>query len=115
MYQMSYAETLEDSSYDRRGQEKEVFTLAIMQLREARDSGPTSEEAVQALTTISRLWSFLIEDLGSTENALPESVRADLISIGLWCIKQADKIRAGESEDFEGLIEINESIRDGLN
>ncbi|WP_068082031.1 flagellar biosynthesis regulator FlaF [Polycladidibacter stylochi] len=115
MYQMSYAETIEDSAYDKRGQEKEVFTLAIMQLREAKEKGPNSDEAITALTTIGRLWTFLIEDLGSDENSLPENLRADLISIGLWCVKQADKIRSGESDDFDGLIEINENIRDGLN
>ncbi|MDD7909000.1 MULTISPECIES: flagellar biosynthesis regulator FlaF [Pseudovibrio] len=115
MYQMSYAETLEDSAVDKRSQEREVFTLAIKQLEEARDNGPTSDESYKALTTIRQLWSFLIDDLGSDDNALPTDLRAELISIGIFCIKQADKIRAGESEDFASLIQINETIRDGLN
>ncbi|MTI16765.1 flagellar biosynthesis regulator FlaF [Rhodobacteraceae bacterium RKSG542] len=115
MYQMSYAETLADSSQDRRAQEKEVFTLAILQLRAAKEAGVNSDEAVKALTIIRRLWGFLIEDLGSADNALPEKLRAELISIGIWCVGHADKIRSGESEDFDSLIEINEHIRDGLN
>ncbi|OKL43084.1 flagellar biosynthesis regulator FlaF [Pseudovibrio exalbescens] len=115
MYQMSYAETLEDSAVDKRAQEREVFTLAIKQLEEARDAGPTSDEAAKALITIRQLWSFLIEDLGSDDNALPMDLRAELISIGIFCIKHADKIRSGETEDFDTLIQVNENIRDGLN
>ena len=114
MYQMSYAETLEDSARDRRGQEREVFSLAIEQLKAAGQAGVQSDEAVKALTTLVRLWSLLINDLGSAENSLPEQLRADLISIGLWTLKQADAIRTGSSEDFQSLIEINEMICKGL-
>ncbi|SDQ92971.1 flagellar biosynthesis regulator FlaF [Pseudovibrio sp. Tun.PSC04-5.I4] len=111
---MSYAEALEDSSYDRRGQEREVFSLVIAQLNAAKEAGVASPEASQALMSVYRLWSILIEDLGNAENALPAELRADLISIGLWCVKQADLVRAGESDDFQGLIEINEVVRNGL-
>ncbi|KZK94845.1 MULTISPECIES: flagellar biosynthesis regulator FlaF [Pseudovibrio] len=114
MYQMSYAETLEDSSEDRRGQERELFSLVVAQLQAAKDAGSSSNEAAQALTSVHRLWSILIDDLGNPENALPAELRADLISIGIWCVKQADLIRSGNSDDFHSLIEINELVRDGL-
>ncbi|WP_108817540.1 flagellar biosynthesis regulator FlaF [Pseudovibrio sp. Alg231-02] len=114
MYQMSYAEALEDSSYDRRGQERELFSLVVAQLQAAKDAGSSSNEAAQALTSVHRLWSILIDDLGNPENALPAELRADLISIGIWCVKQADLIRSGNSDDFHSLIEINELVRDGL-
>lgn len=114
MYQMSYAETLEDSSEDRRGQERELFALVIAQLYAGKEHGSSSSESAQALTSVHRLWSILIDDLGNPENALPAELRADLISIGIWCVKQADLIRTGNSDDFQGLIEINELVRDGL-
>ncbi|KZL17761.1 flagellar biosynthesis regulatory protein FlaF [Pseudovibrio axinellae] len=114
MYQMSYAETIEDSSEDRRGQERELFSLVIAQLQAAKELGNRSGEAAQALTSVHRLWTILIDDLGSPDNSLPASLRADLISIGIWCVKQADLIRTGNSEDFQGLIEINELVREGL-
>ncbi|KZK86541.1 flagellar biosynthesis regulatory protein FlaF [Pseudovibrio sp. Ad46] len=114
MYQMSYAETLEDSSEDRRGQERELFALVIAQLHAGKEHGSSSSEGAQALTSVHRLWSILIDDLGNSENALPAELRADLISIGIWCVKQADLIRTGNSDDFQGLIEINELVRDGL-
>ncbi len=114
MYQMSYAETLEDSAEDRRGQERELFSLVIAQLQAAKEAGTSSGEAAQALVSVHRLWSILIDDLGNTENALPAALRADLISIGIWCVKQADAIRLGNSDDFQSLIEINELVRDGL-
>ncbi|KZK83367.1 flagellar biosynthesis regulatory protein FlaF [Pseudovibrio sp. Ad13] len=114
MYQMSYAETLEDSSEDRRGQERELFSLVIAQLQAAKEAGIKSSEAAQALISVHRLWSILIDDLGSPDNALPAVLRADLISIGIWCVKQADLLRSGNSDDFESLIEINGLVRDGL-
>ncbi|AEV37132.1 Flagellar FlaF [Pseudovibrio sp. FO-BEG1] len=114
MYQMSYAETLEDSAEDRRGQERELFALVIAQLHAGKEHGSRSNEAAQALTSVHRLWSILIDDLGHPENGLPAELRADLISIGIWCVKQADLIRTGSSDDFQGLIEINELVRDGL-
>ncbi|WP_425284352.1 flagellar biosynthesis regulator FlaF [Methylocapsa palsarum] len=57
---------------------------------------------------------MLIEDLTAADNDLPEALRANLVSIGLWIIKETDLIRCGSSENFCGLIEICATIRDGL-
>jgi len=56
----------------------------------------------------------LIEDLAKPENDLPEQLRADLISIGLWVIREAEEIRLEKSTNFKGIIEVSENIRDGL-
>ena len=34
-----------------------------------------------------------IEDLAIPENGLPDKLRADIISIGLWVVKEADRLR----------------------
>ena len=68
-----------------------------------------------ALYQLRRLWAVFIEDLGNPENALPEPMRAGLISIGIWVNKEIDRVRSGATGDLTPLIEINEIIRNGLN
>jgi flagellar protein FlaF len=45
---------------------------------------------------------------------LDEELRANLISIGIWIIKESERIRHRESENFQGIIDITTMIRDGL-
>ena len=40
--------------------------------------------------------------------------RADLISIGLWIMREAEQIRLEKSSNFKGIIEVSAAIRDGL-
>ncbi len=71
-------------------------------------------EAIEALHFLNRVWTSLIEDLGSPENALPKELRANLISIGLWLLREAEDVRQGRSDNFDGLIEVSQIIRDGI-
>ena len=70
--------------------------------------------AAEALLYIRRLWTFFVEDLASPRNGLPEKLRAELISIGLWIIGEADRIRQQGSTDVAELVAINTVIRDAL-
>ena len=63
---------------------------------------------------VRRLWGYLIEDLAKPENDLPQSLRAELISIGLWIMREAEQIRLETSSNFKGIIEVSTAIRDGL-
>lgn len=114
MYRFSYAEILEDSSDECREREKMAFDRAIDLLRAAAAAGAKSLESSEALSFVQRLWSILIEDLLSPENGLPDTLRAELISIGLWIMKEADLIRQGQSDNLGALIDINTMIRNGL-
>ena len=58
---------------------------------------------------------MFLDDLTGAENGLPASLRARLISIGIWVIKEIERLRGGEASDLAPLIEINQIIRDGLN
>ena len=71
-------------------------------------------EAVQAIHFLNRVWTTFVEELGSEENELPQELRANLISIGLWLLREAEEIRQGRSDNFEGLIEVSQIIRDGI-
>ena len=114
MYQFSYAEILQDDPREARFRERGAFEHAIDLLKKADEKGPKSNESAEALVFLRRLWTILLEDLANPENALPEPLRADLISIGLWIMKEADLIRGDKSRNFNGISEICTIIRDGL-
>ncbi|MEI5681234.1 flagellar biosynthesis regulator FlaF [Mesorhizobium sp. CGMCC 1.15528] len=114
MYQFSYADVQTDSVADAKDREKQLLNRSIDLLATASKVGVGSLEAVQALHFTNRLWTTFIEDLGSPDNALPKELRANLISIGLWLLREAEEVRQGRSDNFEGLIEVSQIIRDGI-
>lgn len=110
----AYATVVDESGYEARGRERQALSLGIDRL-ERLQKGPFSfEDHVQSLLYVRRLWTIFIEDLSHPENGLPDKLRADIISIGLWVIKEADRLREEKSADVMQLIEINRLIRDGL-
>ena len=114
MYQFPYAEVLDDAPKAARERERKALEHCIALLRTAQERGIRSPEAVEALIFLRKLWSALIEDLANSENDLPQALRADLISIGLWVMREAENIRLEKSESFGDLIEVCESICEGL-
>jgi flagellar protein FlaF len=114
MYQQRYAEMASDSPQVARMREKEALEKAISRLAAARSKGALSPEAFEATDFVRRLWSIFIADLSNEDNGLPAELRASLISIGMWVRREADRIDRGQSSNFDGLIEINKLIADGL-
>lgn len=114
MYQFSYADIQMDSVADAKDRERQLLTRSIDMLTAAATAGTRSAEAVEALHFTNRLWTTLLDDLGSSENGLPKELRANLLSIGMWLLREAEEIRQGRTESFEGLIEVSQIIRDGI-
>jgi flagellar protein FlaF len=114
MYQFSYAEVLDETPQGARERERLAMSRSIELLEAAEQKGGRSREAIEALLFVRRLWSMLMEDLASPDNDLPANLRADLISIGIWVMREADQIRLGKSANFRGIIEVSAAIRDGL-
>src|SRR6478736_1165058 len=114
MYQFSYAEIMADDVADSKGRERQVLDKAITMLQTAMKSGRESRDAVEALYFTRRVWIAFIDDLRSPENQLPLNLRADLISIGIWVLKEAERIRTRQSDNFKGIADIITIIRDGL-
>lgn len=114
MYQFSYADIQTDSVASAKDRERQLLTRSIDLLANARQKGIPSVEAVEAIHFMNRVWTSFIEDLGSSENELPIELRANLISIGLWLLREAEEVRQGRSDNFEGLIEVSQIIRDGI-
>jgi flagellar protein FlaF len=114
MYEFAYNEVVEDSRAILRARERAAMDRVIGMLRVAQESGPLSRERVDALFYLRRLWMIFLDDLKDPNNELPDALRAGIISIGLWMIKEIDRVRSRVTDDLAPMIEINEIIRDGL-
>ncbi|WP_394690760.1 flagellar biosynthesis regulator FlaF [Hoeflea sp.] len=114
MYQFSYADVQEDGVAEAREREREAINHSISLLTAAKASGVESRDAIEAVYFVSRLWVRFVEDLASPDNQLDQELRANLISIGIWIIKESERIRLRESDNFQGIIDISIIIRDGL-
>ncbi|WP_274425780.1 flagellar biosynthesis regulator FlaF [Chelativorans sp. YIM 93263] len=114
MYEFSYSEIQTDSVADAKDRERQLLTHSIELLTAARDAGAKSQESVDAILFMNRVWTTFVEDLGSPENELPKELRANLISIGLWLLREGEEVRQGRSGNFDGLIEVSQIIRDGI-
>jgi flagellar protein FlaF len=114
MYQFSYSEVVEESPRAMRTQERQAVERIIAMLRAASGKPATSPEMVEALYYLRRLWAIFADDLASDDNELPEATRAGLISIAIWVNKEIDLVQSGARTDLTPLIEVNETIRDGL-
>jgi flagellar protein FlaF len=115
MYEFAYNEIVEESAQAMRACEARALDRVIGMLKDAEPSGPKSRQGINALYQLRTLWIVFLDDLNGPENALPTTLRARLVSIGIWVIKEIERLRAGESRDLVPLIEINQIIRDGLN
>src|ERR1700758_1416968 len=108
MYEFAYNEVIEDSRQTMRARERQAMERA------AQEKGPLSRERVEALFHLRRLWTIFLDDLKDPNNELPEQLRAGIISIGIWMMREIDRVRARVTDDLAPMIEINEIIRDGL-
>jgi flagellar biosynthesis activator protein FlaF len=114
MYQLSYAEQIADNPTDCRDREQHALEHAAGLLRKAEAAGALSPEANEALGFVSKLWNAFIQDLVDPENDLPDVLRADLVSVGLWIIKEAALIRSSQSQNYRGIADVCMMIHDGL-
>jgi flagellar protein FlaF len=114
MYKMSYDEIMQASPHAARARERQALDRAIDLMRLAEAKGVTSPEGSAAINYVQRLWTFFIENLTDPSNELSQTVKVDLVSIGLWAIAESDRLLADSSRGFSALIEVNKTIRDGL-
>jgi flagellar biosynthesis activator protein FlaF len=91
-----------------RDQEADVFHHAIIALKGAK--GASSIQQVRALADNRRLWMMVSDLLRDPGNALPDPLKASIISVGLTVQHEMDQ----EAPDFDLLISINENIAAGV-
>ncbi|MFA5950156.1 MAG: flagellar biosynthesis regulator FlaF [Hyphomicrobium sp.] len=114
MYKFYYDEVLGEAPKVARENERSALERSIALLQLAQQKGPQSRESVDALHFVRRLWGIFIEDLAKPENELPQKLRADLVSVGLWVMREVEEIRLGRSTNFKGLIDVSRTISEGL-
>jgi flagellar protein FlaF len=114
MYKFSYEETLIESGSRQRENERLALEQSVSLLKSAETAGSGSREAIEAIFFLNRLWSFFLEDLAKPDNGLPDEVRAKLISIGIWILREAEAISNGKSQNFAGLIDVSNVIAESL-
>lgn len=68
---------------------------------------------IGALHRNHRMWSALLKDLGLSGNPLPDTLKQDLTSLGLFAMKYST-VAISQSLPLEPLIAINEQMVDGL-
>lgn len=91
-----------------REQEADVFRRASGALKAARNATPRSR--VQAIADNRRLWTTVSDLMRDPLNALPQDLRASIVSVGIAVQREMDQ----EAPDFDFLIAINENIAAGL-
>lgn len=114
MYKFYYNEVLDESPKQAREYERSALERSIALLQEAESKGADTREAVDAIFYVRKLWGIFIEDLAKPENGLPPKLRADLVSVGLWVMRETEEIRQGRSTNFKGLIDVSRIISEGL-
>ena len=114
MYQMRYEDVMNDDMASARERERELFNRSIAMLELAKENGSGSRDGIDAAYFTTKLWTTIIDDLGAEENMLSKELRATIISVGIFILKEIERIRQGQSNDYASVIEITQSIRDGL-
>jgi flagellar biosynthesis regulator FlaF len=92
----------------KRDQEADIFRRAAASLVNARGAG--SIQQVRALSDNRRLWMTVSDLMRDPSNALPQDLRAAILSVGITVQREMDD----QSPDLDFLVAINENIAAGL-
>lgn len=114
MYSRQYAEAIEDDPAEARLRERAALDHSIALMEEAESAGISTVGATKAIFFTSKLWSVLVEDLADPGNMMPPALRAQIISIGIWILRELERLRSGEATSFADVIVVSKAIRDGL-
>lgn len=92
--------------------EYDIFSRVTRMLRQADRRG-RSPATIGAVHKNNELWTILAADLADPANALPDEVKAGLLSLAGFSIRHGHQVIAGNA-DTDALIEINLSVMKGL-
>jgi flagellar protein FlaF len=92
-----------------------AFTKAALLLEEAKGKTGNIEEYSKALRFNHLLWTIIQADLTEPENALPNEIKANVMSLSIFVDKQTTKaMRSSNAADLDVLININRNLAAGL-
>jgi len=98
---------------DPRVTEYRLFGQVTGALLNAKDTGTSATQLVEAVDWNRRLWRTLAADCMDDRNTLTQDVRAKIISLSLWVSKYSRSVTR-EKAPLDPLIEINRNIMAGL-
>ncbi len=98
------------AAMDPRLQEADVFRRVTGTLRAAMAGDGAEMRRMRAIADNRRLWLAVESALSHPANALPDQLRANLISLGRAVRREMDAI----SPDLDFLIDVNEQVAAGL-
>lgn len=119
----AYKRTIRDSESPRQI-ERRILSQATAALESHADVYDATEERGgklqiladglrQALFENQQIWRHLRYDLIESDNQLPESLRASLLSLSLWVDQMTTDLMGGGT-GVRALIDINQNVIDGL-
>ncbi len=98
-----------------RSAEYEVISRVTARLRSAlRDRTTDFPGLVAALNDNRRLWVALATDIATPGNALPVPLRASILSLAQFTLRQTEIMLAEKNAQGDVLVEINLAILRGL-
>lgn len=95
-----------------RDAEYDIFSRVTGMLRQAERQG-RSAPTIAAVHKNNELWTILATDLAEPGNALPDEVKAGLLSLAGFSIRHGHAVMAGDATT-DALIDINLSVMKGL-
>jgi flagellar protein FlaF len=96
-----------------RATEHRLMMQITGELIAARDSGQRGLALTPALFRNRELWSELASACAASGNLLPDTLRAAIVSLGLWVDRYTSDVVAGRDR-IDPLIEVNRTIMEGL-
>ncbi len=104
-YGSSVVRTARDAEYD-------VFSRVTRMLRQADTTGD-GLDLIAAVDKNNQLWTILASDLAGPGNALPDQVRAGLLSLAGFALRHGHSALSGRA-GVAPLIDINMAMMRGL-
>lgn len=92
--------------------EYDLFSRVTRQLGHAAATQKLSD-AGRAIAKNSEIWSELAAAVADDENALPDQLRAGIISLAMFSIRHGQQVLNGKAR-IDALIDVNKSMMRGL-
>jgi flagellar biosynthesis activator protein FlaF len=105
--------SVQNKTEDPRDIEYRLLAQVTGALIKGRDNPKEFKARVEAILWNRDVWSALRVDLSAEDNALPNALRASLISVSIWIEKETYALLDGKG-DLDAVIEINRNIMAGL-
>ncbi len=92
---------------------RDTEIAAFSAINRLLDSAEDEPNRIRALGRNHELWSMLVKDLALDTNRLPDAIKGNLLSLGLWSMRYST-LAILQKLPVEPLVEVNRNIAEGL-